>query len=265
MKKIAIRLIYLFSLILILNACGEADPITYKGETFVSFTNGTEGDYYVLPGAAPFRVQIGIPFPMESDLVVNLSVVESTGTAGFHFELPPSVTIPSGAVIADVVVTSTYENMEGRKDKLVIGIDGEYAANFNNQYTLNLQTFCEFNVADFVGEWTAYEKSDFEDDPYDPYPLVFESNPNGGDTLVTSSIWPYIPFKVVFNASDPANFYWNIPDQFLTSDLEGRGEGRITDLGPGTFSVCEKVMVIRYKVYVSDGVFETATLQLEKD
>ncbi len=263
MKKIAIRLIYFFSISLILNACGEADPITYQGNTFVSFTEGTEGNYYVLPGSAPYKIQIGIPAPIGSDLVVNISLIESTGTEGFHFNLPSSVTIPAGAVIADVEVTSNYENMEGREDRLVIGLESEYTASFNNEYTLILQTFCEFNVADFVGEWTAYEKSDFEDNPYDPYPVVFEANPNGGDTLITSSIWPYIPFKVVFNASDADNFFWNIPDQFLAEDISGYGETRIRDLGPGTFTSCEKVMVIRYEVYVSAGVFETSTLRLE--
>ena len=34
MKKIAIRIIYLFSISLLLNGCGDEDPITYKGDTF---------------------------------------------------------------------------------------------------------------------------------------------------------------------------------------------------------------------------------------
>ena len=71
--------------------------------------------------------------------------------------------------------------------------------------------------------------------------------------------------KVVFNYSDPANFYWNIPDQWLTDDLFGYGEGRITDLDAGPFSSCDLVMSIRYKVYVGAGNFEQATLQLVKD
>ncbi len=265
MKKIAIRFIYLFSRSLLLNGCGDADPIIYEGDTFVSFTEGTEGDYFILTNNTPFPVQIGIPSPIASDLVVKVTVVESSGTAGQHFKLPSSVTIPSGSVTADIEVESYHENMEGRKDMLVIGLDSEDAANFNNEYTLYLQQFCEFNVADFVGEWTAYEKSDFEDNPYEPYLVIFEASPNGGNALVTSSIWPNIPFEVVFNISDPANFSWNIPDQFLSDDLGGYGEARITDLGPGTFSACDKVMNIRYKVYVSDGEFEMATLRLEKN
>ena len=78
-------------------------------------------------------------------------------------------------------------------------------------------------------------------------------------------IWPFFPVKVVFDATDPANFFWNIPDQFLVDDLFGYGEARITDLGAGPFSSCDQTMNIRYKIYVSAGNFEQSTINLVKD
>jgi len=265
MKKISIKLLSIFAVVLMLNGCGEADPILYDGPAFVSFTDGVLGDYFVQSDNTPYPIQVGIPAPIGNDLSVDINVVYSSGTAGTQYEVPSSVTIPSGSVTADILVDGIFDNLAGRKDTLILELVSADTASFNTVYTLYMQQFCPFDVNDFVGAWTAYEQSDYETDPYPPYTINFALVPGEANTLVTEDIWPYFPIKVVFNADDPANFYWRIPDQFLVADLGGYGEGRATDLGPGAFSACDQTASIRYKIYVSAGNFEQSTLQLVKD
>jgi hypothetical protein len=265
MKKITIKLLSIFAVVLLLNGCSEADPILYSGPTFVSFTDGVVGDYFVQEDNTPYPITVGIPAPAGNDVTVNLNVLFASGTAGTHYDVPSSVTIPSGSVTADFNVTGYFANMSGRKDTLVIEMVSADTASFNTVYTLYLQQFCPFVLDDFVGAWTAYEQSDYETDPYPPYTVNFALVPGEANTLVTTDIWPYFPIKVVFSASDPANFNWIIPDQFLVDDLGGYGEGRATGLAPGAFSACDMTASIRYKIYVSAGNFEQATLQLVKD
>ena len=263
MKKITIKLLSIFAVVLLLNGCSEADPILYSGPTFVSYTDGILGDYFVQSDNTPYPVTVGIPAPVGNEVSVNLNVLYASGTAGTHYDVPASVTIPSGSVTATFDVSGYFANMSGRKDTLVIELVSADTASFNTVYTLYLQQFCPFVLDDFVGEWTANEVSDYSG-PFD-YTVNFALVPGEANTLITSDIWPYLPVKVVFDASDPANFFWNIPDQFLTDDLYGYGEGRITDLGDGAFSSCDQTMVIRYKVYVAAGNFEQATLVLTKN
>jgi hypothetical protein len=265
MKKITINLLSIIAVVFLLNGCSEEDPIIYNGPTFVSFTDGIIGDYFVQADNTPYTIQVGIPSPLGNDLTVNLNVLHASGTAGTQYDIPASVTIPTGSVTADINVAGYFENMSGRKDTLVIELVSADTASFNTVYTLYLQQFCPFVLDEFVGAWTAYEKSDYEDDPYDPYTINFALVPGEANTLITYDIWPFFPIKVVFNADDPANFYWNIPDQFLVDDLSGYGEARATDLGNGPFSACDLTATIRYKIYVSAGNFEQSTLQLVKD
>lgn len=265
MKKITIKLLSLFAVVLLLNGCGEADPILYDGPTFVSFTDGVLGDYFVQSDNTPYPITVGIPAPQGSAITVNLNVVSASGTAGTHYDIPSSVSIPAGAVTATFDVNGYFENMSGRKDTLVIELTGSNLAKFDTEYTLYLQQFCPFDINEFVGDWTAYEQSDYEADPYPPYTVSFALVDGEPNTLVTSDIWPFYPIEVVFDDSDPANFFWNIPDQFLVDDLSGYGEARATDLGPGAFSACDQTASIRYKIYVSAGNFEQSTLQLVKD
>lgn len=265
MKKITIKLLSILAVAVLLNGCGEADPILYDGAVFVSYTDGTMGDYFVQADNAPYPITVGIPAPAGSDMTINLSEVFTSGTAGTQFTMPASVTIPKGAVTATFDVTGSFENLAGRKDTLIIALDGVEAASFDSVYTLYLQQFCPFVLDEFIGAWTATEVSDFYG-AYDPYTVNLAANPNGGDTLITSDIWPYLPVKITFDASDPANFQWNIPDQFLTADLYGYGEGRITSYTTGPMSSCDLALnTLRYKVYVAAGEFEVSSFSLLKD
>jgi len=249
----------------LLNGCGEADPIIYDGDPFVSFTDGTMGDYFVQSDNAPFEVQVGIPAPLNSDHTVDLTVVYSSGSAGTQYNLPSSVTIPAGAVTANIAVEGLFANLGGRKDTLVFALNGDKVANFNNEYTLYLQQFCPFVVDEFVGAWTATEVSDFNG-AYAPYPVNLAANPNGGDTLITTDLWPYELVKIVFDASDPANFQWHIPDQYQFTHPT-YGDVFITSINPGPFSACDLTLgTIRYKVYVPGlGEFEYSSLSMVKD
>jgi len=256
---------FLFALTILVSGCGEVEPTIYEGDLFISYTQGTEGRYVVVAQSSPYPMQIGIPYPADQDLNVDLKVIHATGTEGVQFDLPSSVTIRKGQVTADFDVFGHAENMTDRSDTLVIGIEHEYAATFANEYTIFMQPPCDFVLEEFIGDYTAYEQSDYEDEPYDPYPVNFSENPNGGDTLVVTGMWPGEPFKVVFNTDDPVNYTFNIPDQFLLADLGGYGEARISDEGPGQVLTCEHELRIRYQIYAADGYFERAFIKFVKD
>lgn len=265
MKKITIKLLSILAVAVLLNGCGEADPILYDGEAFVSYTDGTMGDYFVQSDNAPYAITVGIPAPAGSDMTITLTEVYASGTAGTQFTLPSSVTIPAGDVTASFDVTGSFDDLAGRKDTLVIALSSDNVANFDNEYTVYLQQFCPFVLDEFIGAWTATEVSDFYG-AYDPYTVNLAANPNGGDTLITSDIWPYLPVKITFDVSNPAKFQWSIPDQFLTADLYGYGEGRITSYSPGPMSSCDLALnTLRYKVYVAAGEFEVSSFSLLKD
>jgi len=258
-------ILFLFVLIILVSGCGEVEPSIYDGDLFISYTEASEGRYVVLAQDVPYPMQIGIPFPVDYDLNVGLKIIHATGTEGVQFDLPSSVTIRKGQVTANFYVYGHAENMVDRRDTLVIGIDHENAATFAYEYTLYMQPPCEFVLEEFIGDFTAYELSDYEEEAYDPYTVNFAENPNGGDTLIVTGMWPGEPFKVVFNTEDPSNYTFNIPDQFLLADLSGYGETRISDEGAGVVLTCEHELTIRYQIYVAEGYFERAFIQFVKD
>jgi len=266
MKKYSIiALIAPLSAALFFGGCGEVERTIYNGDLFISFTGDTADHYTVLANNAPYELEVGIPFPVEEDLEIGLEEVYTTGQKGVQYDFPESVRIRKGEVTASFYVFGQSAAMIDRQDTLVIGLDHENAAGFNNEFTLYIQPPCDFVLEEFIGEYTAYEQSDYEELPYEPYLVTFEENPNGGDTLIINGMWPGEPFKAVFNYDNPPNYTWNIPDQFLLEDLGGYGETRITDEGTGTVFTCEHVLSIRYSIYVSAGYFETASIVFEKN
>jgi len=161
MKKITIKLLSIFAVVLLLNGCGEADPILYDGPTFVSFSNGTSGNYPVESSNDPFLVQVGIPAPLGSDLTISLTEVYSSGTAGTQYDLPSSVTISAGSVTADISVAGNFDNMAGRVDTLIFALTGNEVANFNNEYTLIMKQYCPSDPAVIVGTYTTVTDATF--------------------------------------------------------------------------------------------------------
>ncbi|MEN8158429.1 MAG: hypothetical protein ABFS10_15860, partial [Bacteroidota bacterium] len=156
MKTATIKIASLFVLALLFSGCGEIEPTIYDGDLFISYTGETEGRYVVLGQHIPYPMQIGIPYPVEEDLKVNLKVTYATGTEGVHYDLPSSVTIRKGQVTADFNIYGHSQNMVDRRDTLVIALEHEKVAKFSNEYTLVMQPPCEFVIEEFIGEWTAY-------------------------------------------------------------------------------------------------------------
>lgn len=259
--------VFVIGSIAFLHSCEDIDEKGfYEGPELVSFTDGTSASYFVQETNDPgFDIQVGFTTTSNVARTVNFSI-SGDATEGQQFNLASaSITVPAGSTLGTLTVNGIYTGFTGQVDTLILALTGTNVAHFDSIYTLIMQRYCPFNVDDFIGDWTAYEQSDYEADPYDPYTVTFSANPNGGDTLVTSDIWPYYPIKVTFDASNPANFFWNIPDQFLVDNLFGYGEARIQDLAPGSFSSCDQTMNIRYRVYVSAGNFERSTLELVKN
>jgi hypothetical protein len=250
---------------LIFSGCGEVEPTIYHGDIFISYTADTTDHYTVLVSNAPYQLEIGIPYPVDEDLEVEIKVLYTTAKQGVQFDIPSSVTIRKGEVTANFYVYGQFAEMIDRQDTLVIGLVHEKVALFNNTFTLYMQPPCDFVLEDFIGDYTAYEQSDYEDSPYEPYTVSFDENPNGGDTLIINGMWPGEPFKVYFIHDNPPDYSWRIPDQFLLEDLGGYGETRISDEGAGVVLTCEKELTIRYRIYVSAGYFERAFIKFVKN
>lgn len=256
-------IIALFGSSIFLNSCKEADPITYSGPALVSFSATTSGAYFVQETGDPgFEIQVGFTTASGSDRVVNFTVSGDAADGEQYTLASSSITVPANSYIGTLKVNGIYAGFTGQVDTLIVTLTGDDVANFDNTFTLVMQRYCPFAIDDFIGDWTAYEVSDY-DGAYAPYSLTFASD--GDNSLVTSDIWPYFPVVFTFDATDPANFICNIPDQFLADDLYGYGEARIVDLGGGSFSSCDGTITIRYKVYVSAGNFEQSTLTLVKN
>jgi hypothetical protein len=263
-KILQYTFIMLLPAVLLFRGCGEVEPTIYHGDIFISFTGDTVDHYTVMPSNAPYELEIGIPYPVDEDLEVGIEVVYTTAQEGIQFDVPSSVTIKKGDVTAQFYVFGQSDEMTDRRDTVVIGLVHEKVAVFNNEFTLYMQPPCDFVLEEFIGNYTVYEQSDFQDAPYEPYIVSFDANPNGGDTLIINGMWPGEPFKAVFHYDNPPNYTWNIPDQFLLEDLGGYGETRITDEGTGTVLTCEHTLSIRYSIYVSAGYFERASITFQK-
>jgi hypothetical protein len=265
MRKIIYSFLILASSAVLFTACGDVEPIIYDGDPFVSYLSGTEGRYVVLSNNAPYSMEVGIPYPLDEDLEVGIKVVYATGTQGEQFDIQESVKIRAGEVSGSFFVYGYSAAMTDRTDTLIVGIDHEFASRYESEYTLVMQPPCEFILEDYIGDYTAFEQSDYEDQPYTPYTVNFAENPNGGDTLIVTGMWPGEPFKIVFNVDNPPDYTFNIPDQFLLADLGGYGETRIQDEGSGIVQTCDLTMTIRYQIYVSEGFFERALITFVKD
>lgn len=257
-------LVIVLALAILSGGCGENEPIIYDGDLFISYLDGNQGRYVVMAQGNPYELEVGIPYPAEEDLVVGIKVVHATGQQGVQFDLPSSVTIKSGQVKSSFYIYGSFDDMTDRMDTVVIALEHEQVAGFDNEFTLAMQPPCDFVLEDFIGDFTAYEQSDYEETPYDPYTVTFSENPNGGDTLIVSGMWPGTPFKIVFNTDDPPNYTFNIPDQWVADDIGGYGETRISDLGEGVVLTCEHTLAIRYMIYVAEGYFERASIVFEK-
>lgn len=249
-----------------ITGCGDTDPIIYDGPVFVSFTEGTSGKYVMEVDNEPYLMHIGIPYPLEHDLVMDLDVEYSTAEKGLHFDLPSTVTIRSNNVTSMFKIQGYYETIAERKDTIVIRLIGEDVADFNNSYTIYLQQkkICPLDIEAVSGNWTAYETSLY-DGSFDPYSVAFEKYPGGGDTVITDDLWPYETIKIAFDSTASAGWVWSIPEQFLFNDEE-YGPVFISSVDPAEYDACDLIMSsIRYQIYVEAGFFEDSMLELVKD
>ncbi len=265
MKSIPKSIFILIAATVILTSCSKTETYIYDGPVFVSFTDGTSEKYALEPINEPLRIQVGIPYPLETDLVIELEVESATLVEGTHFDVPSSVTITKNNVIASFTIQGYFEMLEGIKDTVTIKLKGEDVAEFNNSYAVYLlqKEVCPLNIPDVFGDWIANEVSAY-DGPFDPYLVTFEENPNGGDTVVTDDLWPYYPVKIAFDTTSASYPTWNIPEQYLYDHSE-YGPVYIASVDFAPFNSCDLIMeTIRYQIYVEDGFFEDSNLEFVK-
>ena len=249
MKKLIKSFIIFAVAALVLNSCGEPDPIIYDGPEFVSFTGGTSGSYFVQESNTPFPVQVGIPSPSTSDVTVQIELISATGEEGTQFDLPSSVTIPAGDVIATIPVKGYFENLAGRVDTLSFQLIGDEVANFDTAYTVIMQQFCVFDINNFVGAYSCDEAV------YGVYGVNFTVDPDNANAVLNDNFWdfPAAGETVQYIFTGDFDQIVIVPEQEFTF-----GDGTVGSVvGQGTYDGCSGTMVVDYIVNYAGGSYGT--------
>jgi len=255
--------------VLSLKSCGEAEPIIYDGPLFISFTEGTSGNYLVDDSNNTYAIQVGIPLVQQQNITAGLEIISSTATQGTHFYCSSSVTIPAGELTAEFSVQGFYEELSGRKDTLIIGLTGEVMSTFDSTFTLYMkQLVCNYDINELAGKWTVNETSIY-DGPFQPYELTTVANPNGGDTIVVTDYWNYLEdydttFQIAFDVSDTNNITCHIPYQYQFQ-FESLGDIYVESFQDGTFSKCYKIISeLGLRISVKDeGIIDETLITME--
>lgn len=249
MKNIIKSFIIFAAVALVLNSCGDPEPIIYDGPLFVSFTGGTSGHYFVQEGNTPFPVQVGIPSPVANDVTVQIELISATGEEGTQFDLPSSVTIRAGEVISAVPVKGYFEHLAGRKDTISFQLVGDEVANFDTAYTLILQQFCTFDINTFTGPYSCDEEG------YGVYEVNFTIDTTRANAILNDNFWNYAApgQKLQYVFTGDFDQVVIIPEQEFTF-----GDGYVGSVvGQGTYDGCSGTMVVDYLVNWNDERYGT--------
>ncbi len=260
--KRTINIFWILLSVIIINSCGEVEPVIYDGPLFISFIEGTSGKYQVDDNNSPYDIHVGIPIVQSTEITAGLEILYSTGIHGDQYYLPSSVTIPAGELTAKFSLIGSYDNLVGRKDTLIVGLTGDVVSIFDSAYTIYMnQLICNYDIEELVGKWTASETSIY-DGRYPDYELTTIANPNGGDTIIVSDYWSG-EFKIVFDSSDTTNIMCHVPSQYQFTDEEF-GDFYIESLQDASFSKCFKsISSLNLRVSGEAGVIDETYLTME--
>lgn len=212
------KLSLLLAFILIFNACEEdKDQWMYDGPALASFPNATTGDFFIEDKAdASFTVDVALNTVSGSERTINVTVNEDLSTAveGTHFTMPSTVTIPANQVIGELSISGKYADLPNVPLTLVIEIEGENSADYDNQFVLSLYKFVPFDLQNFVGTFECTEISYFGEFTYDVEVSAVEGQNAvsvvgfgaGMEAAYGLAKGQMNPIIVNFNTDDPASF-----------------------------------------------------------
>ena len=169
MKKIT-SLFYMLLAFFAVTSCSPDEAPYYNGESLLHFTNpGPENAYVKLnTGAADYRIQYGVAFPVSGDHTVELVFVpeESTAVLGTDFTIVDGIgTLSNGAVVDDFVINIKEDAAEAGKTAVFTLKNSTLpTAVFNQKLTINFGLSCPVDNLPLVYDATAYAFNTYYDD-----------------------------------------------------------------------------------------------------
>lgn len=248
---------------LLFSAAGCKKEKTTIPPTFAHFDFISSGDYYITQdGNSAFKIPIGLTAASDGDKTIQFTISSPSGAAeGQQYTLArKSITIPAGKVTDSLVVKGLYNGYPvGRVDTLIFKITGGdvNAIATSNEFTVYLQRYCDVDMADFSGQYTAQDYVDGEPDG-SPYPVDLTSVGSTGASSGTLSLEGLfgipVPFTINIDWNDPSNFTTEVPTQpwFVDGTY---GQTTLRPNGKGSFSSCKNSFRIEYELTVAAGSF----------
>ena len=236
MKNILKKIFPVFLLTAIVfsfNSCEEdEDKWIYNGEALASFPGATSSAFFVQDVADPvFEIEVALNTLSSAERSISLEVDTDLSTAmeGTHFTMPSSVVIAPNEVIGTFEIRGVYANLPNEALTLVINITGDNVADYDNTYTLSINKFVPFDIANFTGTFECTEHSYFGDFTYD----VTLSEVDGEDAVLVSPFGAGMEaayglplggmedLKVIFHVSNPASFTTSTEESlaFMNGDV----------------------------------------------
>jgi len=263
MKKI-FSIFMMFSL-LFSTSCTKDSKI-YDGPGIKHFPE-TSGIYFVEQGSDEvYKLPVGYTIVSSSDVTMGISVdtdtARTTAIEGKHFDfITQNPVLKAGEVITNVEIKGNYDNLDTPKI-LNLTVDGDGI--MQKDFELTIQRFCPYVQDDFVG--TAVFKDSFIEASW---PISIAKGDN--ELELVSNIHSPIGIAgndiiIKLDPSDKSNFTVTIDKQeAFDSSAFGLPYGMISMAGSGTFSACDRTMVINIEYTVAAGSFGTYTATIVMD
>jgi hypothetical protein len=251
-------------------SCKKNDIVTPNQE--VALFSGKTGSYFVTNSAnTVFKIPVGITAIPNADRTIKFTVSSPSGaTEGQQYNLgTTSVTIPAGTTVDSIELKGLFSGYaSGRKDTLIFKITGGDIPSLvgSDEYTVYMQKYCDVNLADFSGTYTAQDYYQGAPDG-GPYTVTLTPGTATGTTgfVTLSGLWGIASpgVKINLDWTDPANFKTSIPTApwFVHATY---GQSTIRPNGTWSFSSCDNTFTIGYEATVSAGSFGKYTTTLTK-
>ncbi len=250
-------------------AC-EEHYTTYSDAEYVIFTD-TLSTHMVLSDADYFSVPLSSTVARDYDRTFGVEVVDAGSNAieGYHYRLKENtVTIPAGELATEVRVEGLYEHFEdtdslGFRLRLVMpeALKWElYAA--HNETKVVMYKSCPFDVNNFTG-WCVLTSLYLYSYPgmnasYQRL-VQTELHPTEPNTIIMRDAF-YDGYDVIFSfdASDPANPRFEMPDQIISDEHSVFGQILGDDhilacespANDSYFNSCQRFATLWMQVYV---------------
>jgi hypothetical protein len=206
---------------------------------------------YVASTGEKLKIPIGITAVSDQDRTIQLCYTSSTGAqAGVQFTPgPASITIPAGKTFDTLELGGIYSGypLYTRVDTVRVTICGGDlpVQDLRKTYVVVLKKFCDVDLTAYSGLY-----NNVMDGTYGPYSMTFTGGTVSGRTATATvtnlwdSGWPTTT-TINLDWSNPAAVKVTIPDQVFY----GPANWWIVGLSGGTFSSCEQIFTLKYKLY----------------